>query len=173
MLNPEKTNMVVDALVRLVNAAAGYLESRTAEPAAGSPGRGRPAGAKNKTTPEAGAPTAAVAPDLSINTNANTGTVTPTPGQPAGAIGVLPNVAAVGTGLGLSAAAVQPSPPVGPTYDDVKGLVFKVAETKGRDVALSVLAKFGVQKGQDLKPEQYADAVKALSDALAVADVLA
>jgi hypothetical protein len=65
-----------------------------------------------------------------------------------------------------AAAVIQPPPPVGPAYEDVKALVFKLAETKGRDVALATLGTFGVSKGTDLKPEQYADAVKALQTTL-------
>jgi len=53
------------------------------------------------------------------------------------------------------------------TYDAVKTLILKLSGSKGRDAAAGVLAGFGVAKGPDLKPEQYAAAAKELEAALA------
>lgn len=43
------------------------------------------------------------------------------------------------------------------TYDQIKPLIIKVNTTKGREAATKLLADFGVARGPDLKPEQYAD----------------
>lgn len=52
-------------------------------------------------------------------------------------------------------------------YDQVKPLILELAKNGGRDKALEILKTFGVEKGPELKTEQYADAHKALSGALA------
>lgn len=51
-------------------------------------------------------------------------------------------------------------------YDDVKKLILKLAPLN-RAAALKVFADHGVERGPDLKPEQYESAHKALSDAIA------
>ena len=53
------------------------------------------------------------------------------------------------------------------SYDMVKTLILKLSGSKGREAAAGVLAGFGVAKGPDLKPEQYASAAKELEAALA------
>ena len=46
-----------------------------------------------------------------------------------------------------------------PTYDSVVSAINKLAKGKGRDAAVAVLSKFGVTRGPELKPEQYADVI--------------
>lgn len=48
-----------------------------------------------------------------------------------------------------------------PTYDQVAKAITTLAKAKGRDVAVGLLKRFGVAKGPDLMPEQYADALAA------------
>ena len=43
-----------------------------------------------------------------------------------------------------------------PTYDSVVSAINKLAKGKGRDAAVGVLSKFGVARGPELKPEQFA-----------------
>lgn len=52
-----------------------------------------------------------------------------------------------------------------PTYQDVTAAINAVAKAKGRDAAVAVLAKFGVKRGPELTPEQYADAIVACKEA--------
>lgn len=54
-----------------------------------------------------------------------------------------------------------------PTYDQVAKAITALAKAKGRDVAVGLLKEFGVAKGPDLKPEQYADALAAATAKLA------
>ena len=60
-----------------------------------------------------------------------------------------------------AAKAVKPetkAPTVELTYDkDVKPALTKVVMTKGRDALTALLKDFGVENGQQLKPEQFAD----------------
>ena len=44
-------------------------------------------------------------------------------------------------------------------YDQVKALILKLNTAKGRDALVAALGKFGVAKGPELKPEQYAEFV--------------
>ena len=58
------------------------------------------------------------------------------------------------------AAAATTSPAAASvTYDQVKAAITRAANAKGRDAVLILLKEFGVAKGPDLKPEQYADFV--------------
>lgn len=43
------------------------------------------------------------------------------------------------------------------SYPDVVAAINKLAAAKGRNAAVEMLGEFGVTKGPDLKPEQYAD----------------
>lgn len=43
-----------------------------------------------------------------------------------------------------------------PAYTTVVSAINKLAQGKGRDAAVAVLSKFGVTRGPELKPEQYA-----------------
>lgn len=52
------------------------------------------------------------------------------------------------------------------TYDDVKAAVLKLSKEKGRDVAVQVLSRCGVQKAPDLQPDQYADFVRIAGEVL-------
>ena len=52
------------------------------------------------------------------------------------------------------------------SLDEVKAAVLKLAATKGRDAAVAVLQSFGVAKAPELKPEQYAPALDALTKAM-------
>lgn len=61
-----------------------------------------------------------------------------------------------------STAATEPV-----AYADVKPLILKINTAKGREAATAALAKFGVTKGPDLKPEQYADFVAYANEVLA------
>ena len=65
-----------------------------------------------------------------------------------------------------SAPAVEAGPEEDVSYDDVKRAVLDLAKTRGRDAAVEVLESFGVSKATELKPEQYAAALKALRAAM-------
>ena len=57
----------------------------------------------------------------------------------------------------VSGSAAAPSADVkGPTYDDVRACILKLAKVS-KDTAVAALAKFGVDAGPKLKLEQYAD----------------
>ena len=49
----------------------------------------------------------------------------------------------------------------------VKPLILKIITVKGREAATAAFAKFGVAKGPDLKPEQYAQFVAHANEVLA------
>lgn len=51
------------------------------------------------------------------------------------------------------------------TYQDAATAVTNLAKAKGRDTAVAVLGKFGAAKLPDVKPEQFADVVKACKEA--------
>lgn len=53
---------------------------------------------------------------------------------------------------------------------DVAPRILKLAEKKGRDVAVKLLESFGVTKGPQLEPAQYAKFVKAADAKLAEED---
>lgn len=53
------------------------------------------------------------------------------------------------------------------TYDQVKPLILKVNTTKGRDAATALLAEFGVTRGPELKPEQFAKFIARAAEVLA------
>lgn len=53
------------------------------------------------------------------------------------------------------------------TYDQVKELILKVNQEKGRPAIEELLSGFGVKKGPELKPEQYAEFVAAAETLLA------
>lgn len=66
-----------------------------------------------------------------------------------------------------SAAAAPPASTAAPaTYDQVKPLILKINTAKGREAALAALAKFGVDKGPDLKPEQFAEFIEYANEVL-------
>ena len=73
-----------------------------------------------------------------------------------------PSAEVVATQSPPSTAAAEPI-----TYDQVKPLILKINVSKGRDAAMAALAEFGVAKGPDLKPEQYADFVAYAAKVLA------
>lgn len=53
------------------------------------------------------------------------------------------------------------------TFDaDLKPVILKLIAAKGNTAAVEVLAKFGVAKATQLKPEQFADALAAFKAAL-------
>lgn len=52
----------------------------------------------------------------------------------------------------------------GVSYDDVKAVIIKVSGAKSRDDVVALLGKFGVAKGPDLKPAQYAEFVAAATE---------
>ena len=51
-------------------------------------------------------------------------------------------------------------------YTSVQKAVFALANAKGRDAALAVIGTFGKASAKELAPEQYADALAALTAAL-------
>jgi hypothetical protein len=51
------------------------------------------------------------------------------------------------------------------SYDVVKALIIEQSKVGKRDVVVKVLGEFGVEKGPDLKPEQYASFVEKLKAA--------
>lgn len=53
------------------------------------------------------------------------------------------------------------------TYDQIKPLIIKLNTTKGREAAAGLLAEFGVTRGPELKPEQFADFFTRVTAALA------
>lgn len=54
--------------------------------------------------------------------------------------------------------ATGASPPV--TYEDAKKALLNLSKEKGREAAVTLLQRFGVQKGPDLKPAQWAEFIK-------------
>lgn len=64
----------------------------------------------------------------------------------------------------LDGHANKPAPTA--TYEDAKAAVLKISKDKGRDAAVTVLSKFGVQKLPDLKPENYGALVAAVKEVL-------
>ncbi len=52
-----------------------------------------------------------------------------------------------------------------PAYPSVVSAINKLAQGKGRDAAVAVLSKFGVTRGPELKPEQYAAVITACEEA--------
>lgn len=57
------------------------------------------------------------------------------------------------------------SKPTEVTYDEAASAVTTLARTKGRDVAIEVLGKFGIVKLPDAKSEQYAEIIAACTEA--------
>lgn len=57
----------------------------------------------------------------------------------------------------LNEPETAPASPV--PYADVIAAINSLAAAKGRNTAVELLSKFGVSKGPELKPEQYADFV--------------
>lgn len=68
-------------------------------------------------------------------------------------------------------AAQREKPPAPPaeagaapiTYDQVKTAVNALAKAKGRDAVIAALAKFGLAKATDAKPEQWPDLLAELN----------
>lgn len=50
-------------------------------------------------------------------------------------------------------------------YTDVQTAITALAQAKGRDAAVAVLADFGVKKGAELMPGQYAEVVASAQEA--------
>lgn len=73
-----------------------------------------------------------------------------------------PTAASAAADAQASTAATEPV-----TYDQVKPLILKINAAKGREVAAAALGKFGVTKGPELKPEQYAEFVAHANEVLA------
>lgn len=73
-----------------------------------------------------------------------------------------PAAASAAADVQASTAATEPV-----TYDQVKPLILKINADKGRNAAAAALSKFGVTKGPDLKPEQYAPFVAHANEVLA------
>lgn len=73
-----------------------------------------------------------------------------------------PTAASAAADAQASTAATEPV-----TYDQVKPLILKINAAKGREAAAAALGKFGVSKGPDLKPEQYAPFVAHANEVLA------
>lgn len=69
-------------------------------------------------------------------------------------------------GNGDEGAASQSAAPE-VTYDQVREAVLKLSATKGRDAAIGVLDTFGVGNAKELTEDQWAEAVAALTEALA------
>ena len=67
-------------------------------------------------------------------------------------------------GAPAAAAAPKKEEPKAPTYDTVKSAILQLAQEKGREAAVTVLAKFGATSGKDLKPEQYEAALNAIRE---------
>ena len=63
--------------------------------------------------------------------------------------------------------AVEAASPPTVTQKDVEVAVDKLFDAKGLEVTRSVLHLFGVSRGRDLKPAQYAGFVQKAADALA------
>jgi hypothetical protein len=57
------------------------------------------------------------------------------------------------------APAPAPAAKTGPTVDDVRTGVQSLIKARGREAALELLGKFGVQKVSDLKPEHFQAAI--------------
>ena len=57
------------------------------------------------------------------------------------------------------------NPADAPTYQATADAVTKLARTKGREVAVAVLTKFGAAKLPDVKPEQFAAVIAACEEA--------
>lgn len=66
----------------------------------------------------------------------------------------------------VEALAGHANKPTTASYDDVKAFVLKLSKEKGRDIAVQVLARFGVQKAPDLLPEHFGDFVKLAGEVL-------
>lgn len=53
-----------------------------------------------------------------------------------------------------------------PTYDDASKAVLKLSGAKGRDAAVALLQKFGAANLKGVKPEQFADVIAAVDEAM-------
>jgi hypothetical protein len=83
--------------------------------------------------------------------------------QPAAPTSTVPPVATAPTQTAAPAQTVTPAQSAAPaaaaTAEEVQTVVAGVFERHGYDVASQLLQRFGVSRGRDLKPEQYADFV--------------
>ena len=57
-------------------------------------------------------------------------------------------------------AAPQPAEPAGPSRDDAKKAILKVAKEKGHDAAAALLKRFGATKISEVKDEDIASIIK-------------
>ena len=69
------------------------------------------------------------------------------PAAPAGAAAQDPAAGAVSSPAPAAASV---------TYDEVKAAILKLSQAKGREQVVAALTEFGVAKGPELKPEQFA-----------------
>ena len=65
---------------------------------------------------------------------------------------------ATGAAAQTPAAESAPTAPAAAsvTYDEVKAAILKLSQAKGREQVVAALTEFGVAKGPELKPEQFA-----------------
>ena len=69
----------------------------------------------------------------------------------------------------MESSPVEPSQPVEApvkevTYAEVAAAITKLANDKGRDAALAVLAQFSIKKLPEAKPEEYAAILGAVNE---------
>lgn len=53
----------------------------------------------------------------------------------------------------------KPEPASAVTYDDVKRVLIAMTTSRGRNAVVDLLARYGVQRAPDLKPEVYAELI--------------
>lgn len=81
-------------------------------------------------------------------------------------------------GLPMPAADPTPPPPAAPkapvaksaaalSYEELKDVVLRLAETKGQLAATTIFKEFGVTHAKQIPEERYGEALKAFQDALA------
>lgn len=107
-----------------------------------------------------GKPSRAAKPDGSAPTPPTAEVAGAAPGKTGAAS--LPSAGSVAADAPALTAATEPL-----TYNDVKPLILKINTAKGREAATAALAKFGVSRGPELKPEQYAEFVAHAQELLA------
>lgn len=107
----------------------------------------------------AAAPKSAPAPAAASGTATATAPAADVPSK----TGAAPSqpAASAGTQQRASTAATEPI-----AYDQVRKAILKLS-AKDRDAAVAVLSGFGVTKGPDLKPEQYAAVLARIEELLA------
>lgn len=71
----------------------------------------------------------------------------------------------------LAPEAIEAAPAPTVTQKDVEAALDRLFDDKGIEVTRAVLSRFGVNRGRDLKPEQYAAFVQKVEDVLAGKEV--